>query len=169
MEKQREYLFDNLKGMLIILVVFGHFIEIYITKDNKIRYIYEFIYIFHMPLFIFISGYFSKKIDGIRKKSINNLLIPYIILNFLYYTYSYLIEGNHKINFFYPGFTLWYILSLFFWRFFLKDIIKVNSKILIIVSSILFGLAVGLVENNEYFLSFARTISFFPYFIMGYL
>lgn len=168
MESKREYLFDNLKGMLIILVVLGHFIERYISKDEKLRYIYEFIYIFHMPLFIFISGYFSKKTSEIRKKSISNLLIPYLILNVLYYTYIYIIEGNHKINLFNPGFTLWYLLSLFFWRFFLKDIIKINNKVLIIVLSISLGLAVGLIENNEYFLSFARTISFLPYFILGY-
>lgn len=168
MNEKREYLFDNLKGMLIILVVLGHFIERYIAKDEKLRYIYEFIYIFHMPLFIFISGYFSKKTNNIRRKSIKNLLVPYLILNFLYYTYIYLIEGNHKINLFNPGFTLWYLLSLFFWRFFLKDIIKINNKILILLLSILLGLAVGLVEKNEYFLSFTRTVSFLPYFILGY-
>lgn len=168
MEKQREYLFDNLKGMLIILVVFGHFIERYVTKDEKLRYIYHFIYMFHMPLFIFISGYFSKKVAKCRKQAVNNLLIPYIILNSIYYMYVFVFEGNHKINIFNPGFTLWYLLSLFFWRFFLKDVVKIKNKLIVMLLSVLGGVFIGSIQKNEYFLSLARTVAFFPYFLLGY-
>ena len=55
--KTRDAKIDNLKGILIFLVVFGHLLELVITKGHA-KYIYELIYSFHMPFFIFLSGYF---------------------------------------------------------------------------------------------------------------
>ena len=59
--KIRNYLVDNLKVILIFLVVFGHTIEYYIGQSAILRGIYMYIYIFHMPLFVYISGYLSQK------------------------------------------------------------------------------------------------------------
>ena len=56
---------DNLKGILTVLVVFGHFLEL-IMDQGWTKYVYELIYSFHMPFFIFTSGYFYKyKIEKI--------------------------------------------------------------------------------------------------------
>jgi fucose 4-O-acetylase-like acetyltransferase len=44
---------DTLKGLLIVLVILGHFL-LGTLMDNPIRY---FIYSFHMPLFLFVGGY----------------------------------------------------------------------------------------------------------------
>lgn len=68
--KERNYLFDNLKFLLIVLVVFGHSLEeISLAQDYAI--IRAWIYSFHMPAFVFISGYFSKSVrrgEGARKQ-----------------------------------------------------------------------------------------------------
>ena len=52
--------FDNAKAILIILVVIGHIIEPFIEDIYTLKIIYEFIYTFHMPAFILLSGYFFK-------------------------------------------------------------------------------------------------------------
>ena len=73
---QREYLFDNYKVLLILLVVIGHFIE---PSNDQNPFLYELkwgIVAFHMPAFIFISGYFSKRIPSL-KKMLCGLVIPY--------------------------------------------------------------------------------------------
>lgn len=44
---------DALKGILILLVIAGHFLEGRIS-ENPLRYI---IYSFHMPLFLVLSGF----------------------------------------------------------------------------------------------------------------
>lgn len=168
MEKERDYLFDNLKVLLIFLVVFGHFSERYINKDIYLKNIYIFIYIFHMPLFIFISGYFSKSVEKCRKKAIQDLLIPFIFLNMVYYTYYHFTNAKANINIFNPGWTLWYLLSLFFWRFFLKDIIMIKKTSLVLCISVFLGLLVGIVDKNTAFLSFSRTFAFLPFFLIGY-
>ena len=56
--KERSPLFDNMKMVLIILVVFGHALE-EISLEHEYGIIRACIYSFHMPVFIFISGYFS--------------------------------------------------------------------------------------------------------------
>ena len=50
------YLVDNIKVVLIFLVVFNHLIAFQLVKvDMVVRYVWYGITIFHMPVFIFIS------------------------------------------------------------------------------------------------------------------
>ena len=61
---ERDCSFDFVRGVLIYLVVFGHVIVVsgQITSDavgiGK-DIVFSLIYSFHMPLFVFISGYFA--------------------------------------------------------------------------------------------------------------
>ena len=68
----RDYLFDNYKVLLIVLVVMGHFIEP-CYRINAFLYTLKWLIVsFHMPAFIFISGYFLKndhKLYEIFKKN----------------------------------------------------------------------------------------------------
>ena len=66
--KNNNYFIDNLKVILIFLVVFGHLIERYIDTNLTLRGLYMFIYTFHMPLFIFVSGFLPKNIYKSRKE-----------------------------------------------------------------------------------------------------
>lgn len=77
-EKQRDYFFDNIKGFLIILVVFGHAIQYLAFKRNSpaLLGLFMLIYSFHMPLFIFISGFFSKKTNSLK---LINLAFTYFL------------------------------------------------------------------------------------------
>ena len=86
----KKYFIDNIKVVLIFLVVFGHLIERYIDTSNTLMGIYMFIYIFHMPLFVYISGYLSKNINKSNKIFLKNLLIPYIFLNIIWYVLAYI-------------------------------------------------------------------------------
>ena len=56
---KRDGKMDNLKGILIIMVVLGHLTEL-LLKSGEGGIVYRLIYAFHMPAFIFISGYFAK-------------------------------------------------------------------------------------------------------------
>ena len=57
-KKERDYLFDNYKVILIFLVVVGHFIQPAYGNNALINALKWMIVSFHMPAFIFISGYF---------------------------------------------------------------------------------------------------------------
>lgn len=64
--KERDYFFDNSKFYLIALVFIGHIINTCRSNDIA-KWLYDFIYVFHMPAFIFISGYFSIKAETQRQ------------------------------------------------------------------------------------------------------
>lgn len=163
--KKRNYLLDNLKVILIFFVVFGHVIEYYIKDNSTLRVVYIFIYIFHMPLFIFISGYLSKNFYRMKRKAIRNLLIPYVIFNMIWYTAVYIGTKRAMFSVLYPGWTLWYLLSLFFWRMALKYLIKFKHILLV---SFIAGVLVGLIPSIGSILSISRTIVFLPFFLLGY-
>ena len=158
---KRDYSFDNMKVLLILLVVFGHALEEFGTKGT-LGLIRAMIYSFHMPLFVFISGYFSKS-DAKPEKLFKTTLLPFMIFNTAWLIY----QGNaiNKINFFKPQYVFWYLMSLFFWRVSIKYMDKIRG---IVILSFIVGLYCGCVTEADRFLSISRTLCFFPYFVLGY-
>ena len=67
--KGRSYLFDNYKALLIFLVVTGHMIDPAYGNTSAIDFVKWYIFAFHMPAFLFITGFFSK-----RKKAMGTLI-----------------------------------------------------------------------------------------------
>lgn len=163
----REYLFDNLKAVLIILVVFGHVMERF-GLFPKIRCV---IYTFHMPLFIFISGYFSKDTTNKENKLVKNLLIPFFLFNTIYMLtiescyYTTFKERLINLNIFRASYLYWYLISLFIWRILTKYIIKFKYSMVILF---ILSLYIGLINDAGRFLSISRTTAFFPFFMLGY-
>jgi len=80
---------DNFKGILIFLVVIGHslFSYNYFNKDISIK-IVNFIYSFHMPLFLIISGHLSKNSN---KRNNFKLLILFFVMNFSFIIYDFIL------------------------------------------------------------------------------
>lgn len=58
---KRIYKYDNMKAFLILLVVIGHMTTDYVSDARIVRWITLWIYSFHMPAFIFISGLMHKR------------------------------------------------------------------------------------------------------------
>lgn len=54
LENERIYWYDNLKFFLMVLVVIGHGADYGTSQYASFRFAYLFVYIFHMPLFLFI-------------------------------------------------------------------------------------------------------------------
>ncbi|MBR3125656.1 MAG: acyltransferase family protein [Mogibacterium sp.] len=59
--KQRIYRYDNVKALLIFLVVLGHMTTDYVSDSHLVRWTTLWIYSFHMPAFIFLSGLVHKQ------------------------------------------------------------------------------------------------------------
>ena len=165
---ERDYLYDNIKGILIILVVLCHFLGYAMTKsDIAVRSFIVFIYYFHMPLFIFISGYFSKDPDRARDTAFRNLFMVYIVAQIFWIIFKYLTNGStHYIEHFLdPGYAIWYIVSLFFWRVFLKDLLKIRFVLLL---SFLAAPLIMFLSDAEMTLAINKTVGFLFFFLLGY-
>ena len=72
--KNRIYRYDNAKFVLMFLVIAGHLLECF--SGRFVSSIYRTIYLFHMPAFIFLSGYFS---SFHPKKILCRLILPYAV------------------------------------------------------------------------------------------
>ena len=164
---KRDYYFDNLKGFLIFTVVIGHIFENISSSVLRTHELVLVIYLFHMPLFTFISGYFAKRSRRSTQDKVKEMLKIYIIAQIVYTLfYKFVINSQYaEFKLFYPNWTLWYLLSLTFW-YIISDYIKDAKKWLI--ASILFSILIGLDKSVGGFLSISRTIFFLPFFIAGY-
>lgn len=160
-------LVDNIKVLLIFLVVFNHIIAFELVKvDIVIRYIWYAITIFHMPAFIFVSGYLSKKPQNVLK-NVKNLLIPYILGYTLTWYAQIWLGKNVDYELLRPsGTVMWYLLALFVYRLTIEAFGKIRF---IIPLSIAFALWAGTRPEFTTFLSTSRIVVFFPFFVAGYL
>jgi len=163
MNNIRNLKMDNYKGLLIYLVVLSHLLFSYDYYNNTILLnIVKFIYCFHMPLFLIISGYFSKKTST---KNIINILILFIILNFSYIIYEYV---NYKVfDIFDIKYSSWYLLALAIYRLiihlFNKQFDKYKRTILLI--SFIISVTIGYINITPVV---NKIISYFFFFIFGY-
>ena len=108
MERQREYWVDYTKVFACVLVVLGHLLQGLSRaniqwNNNLYDYINAFIYIFHMPLFMCLSGYLYKKYTKIKewkeyfifvKKKFINLGIPYVVFYISYVLINMLFSSS---------------------------------------------------------------------------
>lgn len=167
MDKVREYKFDNLKFVLIFLVVFAHLLEMCHGRTKEIVYII--IYTFHMPMFVYISGYFSSG----KKKNILKLIYIYFIWQTLYFLIDrFLLHTNITLNYFYPNWILWYIFSLVVWNLlvYTKPFKDKSPQFCfgIIIFTFFVSLFSGYIDFIGYDFSASRIITFLPYFLLGY-
>ncbi len=86
--------FGILTGTAIVMVVAGHLGYGVLTVGDLFPY-----YSFHVPLFMFISGYFYKEVGkgqtfGYVKKKVRRLLVPYLLWNLVYGLLAWLLRGH---------------------------------------------------------------------------
>ena len=162
---------DNARGILMILVCFGHFIEPAMRKSELLTQSFTWIYSFHMPVFIWICGYMSSvPLDRDRiRQNLERLVAPYILFEFLYAFWEHWTQSTPKLTFTFatPFWPLWFLMSLFVWRILLGTVRELRFALFWLVT-----ISVGLCASGEvsgYYWSISRTIYFFPFFYAGYL
>ncbi|KYG89145.1 hypothetical protein A0U40_14070 [[Bacillus] sp. KCTC 13219] len=179
--KNRDIKLSNIKGVLIFLVVFGHVMELYKREFNEL---FVFLYSFHMPLFIVISGYFAKKANV---KKVVNFLFMYLIFQTIFNVVYYLIGKYQVLEFHYdtPIFHLWYVVSMIFWYIAAVGISKLKLSNIGKVSILLTITSLSFISRwyandiellirefypnfTTYTLSYQRTITFAPFFMLGF-
>ena len=161
---------DNLKGFLMIMVVMGHFVNQYAAYSTMMRSIALFIYSFHMPLFIFLAGLFSKKWDGTRPFNWSRPLY-FFILGYLLKILIYAVKvAYHKDDGFTPFADTglpWYMFAMAAFMILSWLVRNCNPWILMPIWIVAACLAGYLFWINSV-LSLSRIIVFFPFYYLGY-
>ncbi|MBR2733651.1 MAG: acyltransferase family protein, partial [Selenomonadaceae bacterium] len=113
MKNSRSAYWDNIKGALIILVVFAHCLFDLQSRPLN-NFIVDAIYMFHMPAFVFVSGFFSKSEHSRSFFPLMNLVVAYVLLDGFFLLRDIFSGGVPSIVA--PYFSAWYLLALIVWR-----------------------------------------------------
>lgn len=167
-EKQqtRNYKYDTIRFIMIFFVIVGHAMELFYSE--KISYIYQIIYSFHIPVLIYITGMFAR-FD--KQKIIKHLIFPYLVFQLIYQIFHAILFGNQiNIQFTTPYWILWYLLSIIIYYILIPMFPDKKTKHVytFLFLSIIFALIIGFENSIGYYMSLSRTFYFFPFFIMGY-
>jgi acyltransferase len=160
---------DNLKGIGIIFIIFGHSLA---CPEFLINYFFS----FHVPLFFFIAGLnFNNKNLSINfglfcKKRAEKLLVPYFFFNILSYTFWFsrtkildhqngipavkpligILYGNGGNFWLIHNEPLWFFVCLFVTQIVLFFILKIaKTKLQVVVILIICG-AIGCLDSNYF-------------------
>ncbi len=166
--RARIALFDNVKGILIALVVAGHFMHPVHNDNEALSALFDIIYLFHMPLFVFISGLFAK--GAYRDGRLNvNRIVSFVLLGFAYQAALTAINGvldePERLMLFTSA--PWYLIGMAWWYLATPLLARVAPGIGISVC-LAASLLWGCVDVSSGFLAISRSLAFLPYFAAGY-
>lgn len=171
LEVRGETFFLNLRFMLIVTVFIGNAIEPLISTMSGLHNLYLWIFSFHMPLFVLVTGYFARKsLSGSQgRRVLMQIGLQYIIFQSLYSLLDntlFHIHGIHQ-SFFAPYLLLWFLASHAFWRLIMLGM-KRWSPIAQFTFAVAAGIAVGYLHLDGVWFSISRTFVYLPFFVLGY-
>ncbi|WP_334078009.1 acyltransferase family protein [Paenibacillus sanfengchensis] len=166
-----ETFFLNLRFLLIVCVLIGNAVEPLIARMEGLHTLYLWIFTFHMPLFVFVTGYFAKSsLTGTAgRKIMLQIGMQYIIFQSLYSVLDLTVFHVKDIHhsFFAPFLLLWFLASHLCWRLLLLAMRK-WSPLQQVGAAVTLGVLVGYLPLDGTWLSVSRTFVFLPFFIAGY-
>lgn len=116
-----------------------------------------------------VSGYLSKKQPtGKFQKTESALIATLLIFELINSALGYLM-GRTLIPLFQPYWTLWYLLSLVYWRLLVQFAPSrwIDHQYIVVIASVVLALTTPLIPIG-YIASFQRTFTFLPFFMIGY-
>lgn len=182
--KQRIYKYDNVKALLIFLVVLGHMTTDYVSDSQIIRWSTLWIYTFHMPAFIFISGLVHKHYITAEKASLGIkgetrmrwdkvlgfFLCGYGLKVFLQFTRTLMGQNPiwHWIE--EPGIP-WYLFVMAEYEILFYLMRRIDEKVkpwIMITGAFALSAAIGYFPSVGDTFCLSRMINFLPIYMLGY-
>lgn len=179
MDKKESFYWDLVKGIAVFLMLWGHCIQ-YCTLGN-ISWIedsvFRFIYTFHMPVFMLVSGYlfsysFRKRTLGeLLEHRIRGMLHPIVMATFLGNVLmlipSYFLSGRADILFgnLFAGIgnDLWFLWAVLYCSLLVAVCCKQTKNLCVqVLTVILCGGVILLVPQWN------MTLFMYPYFVVGF-
>lgn len=173
---------DVLKGLLIVLVVLGHAIQETLGDVCFKNHLWNYIYSFHMPAFMTVSGYLSHKADGggqINRwlnihRRFRQLLVPFLLWSLVkWISYQHCDLSILPNIVLYPDGYFWFLWVLFFIVVFfnfgdwLSDKLKLRQDVILMGLCVLFSILMVMADIR--ILGFQFFAYYFIFYVLGYL
>jgi fucose 4-O-acetylase-like acetyltransferase len=167
-QKRRVPLWDNARWIAITLVVLGHAILKLIAESDVAYEFYLFVYAFHVPLFVAVSGYFARSGPlGTRQlhRLITDIVLPYLIFETIWTVVHWLLGGEFRLDYSSPSWTLWFLIALLAWRLALPFLVLLRYPLLI---SVVISVGAGYFTSVDSTFAISRTLGLLPFFVFGW-
>ncbi len=166
-----ETYFINLRFLLIVCVVAGNMLEPLVRHSAMAEGIFLWIFSFHMPLFVLVTGFFARSnLHGrTGQRVLHTILLQYILFQSLYSLLDmtfFRVDGVVH-SFFAPYLLLWFLAGHAFWRLLAIALHRLSLPLQLTIA-ILLGLLAGCLPLDGVWLAISRTLIYFPFFMIGY-
>lgn len=164
----RDAYFDNAKYLAIVLVAIGHTWPMVLAGSRATEALYMLVYVFHMPAFILISGYFSRNFDMRPHKLmrlVSSVAVPYVVFQTGYGVFFALMEDQPvQVRLMAPWFLMWFLMALFLWRLLTPLFLAIRWPVQI---ALLIAAAAAGTPGISGQWSAQRVFQFLPFFVLG--
>ncbi|WP_340537520.1 acyltransferase family protein [Nocardioides sp. GXZ039] len=172
---RRDPWFDNAKMALIVLVVIGHLWSLLpaattgtAAGTNTNAWLYDWLYMWHMPAFVLLSGYLSRSFTWTRERLssvVTTLLVPYVIFQVGLSTMQWCLGwGWPERVLLDPVWPLWYLLALAAWRL-VTPVFRRLPGWLALSLAVVISLYGGTLDVEAF--SIPRILGMLPFFVLG--
>jgi fucose 4-O-acetylase-like acetyltransferase len=164
---RRDPWFDNAKMLLVTLVVVGHSWVLLPEETLARNWFYDFLYLWHMPAFVIVTGYLSRSFTWSRRnltKLVTVVAIPYVVFEAAMSAFRVRVGGEEGIDrlFLEPHWPMWFLAVMFLWRLATPLLKAVPAPLGVAVVISLLG---GLFEGDV--LDLGRALGMLPFFVLG--
>jgi fucose 4-O-acetylase-like acetyltransferase len=160
--KERDPWLDNSKFVLVSLVVIGHAW----TLAANVSYLYSWLYLWHVPAFVLVTGYLSKTFRFNRRhlqRLAATVVFPYVLFEGLFALLRIYVGGEKlELLWLNPHWPMWYLSVLFLWRMATPLLQRVPH---VVPLSVLVSLAGGFLSVR--YLDGNRAMGLLPFFVLG--
>nr|WP_260407751.1 acyltransferase family protein [Planomonospora venezuelensis] len=163
--KKREPYLDNVKFVLIAMVVTGHAL-VPTFEAHSAKSVYLFIYTFHMPAFVLISGYLGRNFwnsNAKINKLVDTMLVPYVVVEIGYALLRAAVGQKWTLTIIDPAWLNWYLLALVLWRISSPIWTRMRQPLLVAVAIYMMA---GFSEISGDF-SLDRFFGLLPFYVLG--
>lgn len=166
MPTRRDPWLDNAKMVLVTLVVVGHAVVLLPTSGLE-QQAYDFIYYFHIPVFVLLTGFLSKsfRYSGRHLWSlVTTLLIPYLVFSWLMVHWRAELNGTPPLDPIWtnPRWPMWYLVVLIIWR--LATPVLRKHWVMVPIS---IGVSLVAGTTNQELFDLNRAMGLLPFFVIG--
>ena len=167
--KPRIFKFDNVRLLAIVLVVIGSFAEEFTPRSDMFQSWFVFVFSFHAPLFIFLSGLFTKEYKDGNRPDVYRLSFYFglgMVLKIIIYLLRVWNGEKIGIDFFGGATVEWYLFVIVMYSVTMYLLRWVNRWVMLGLSLVLGTVAGFLPLGDEFYLM--RYFVFMPFFLAGY-
>lgn len=187
---------DLTKAFGIALVVFGHVLNglfgaDIVPQDSAWGEAVRLVYLFHMPLFFYVSGLFIQHsvtrygAGGVMRKTAEALLLPLIVWSYLQFGLQYLAGGNanNAVELSYvltapvpPRQQFWFLGVLFAVTVLVSILLKFHPKekvlgifavALFLLQALAWDAMISIAASDRWLFLLIQTVIHLPFFLMG--